>query len=249
MTNGIAVSQEGVDVSRAIDAQKVLDSRWRYLEISHERLISLDTITSGKTTTIFTHGLGFVPAFDCYDITSGTYISGDTTGGLRADTQSIFFDGTFSGTYSSHQIMLRVYNLPITEEYEAPIQKTLPNSYGSARAHGVKISHSKGMRENELSEYALNTLGRSLAVQKTGTVAADASTGFEATINHNLGNPPVFLAAYADPQKQWVAALNPDFVPFIGEATATKMIFTGAQGAITGTIAYVIFKELGETVL
>ena len=42
MSNGIMISQEGVPVERAADYQKVLDSRWRFMEVAQEIDIKVD---------------------------------------------------------------------------------------------------------------------------------------------------------------------------------------------------------------
>jgi hypothetical protein len=249
MTKGIAVTQEGIGISQALDAQKVLDSRWRYFEIAHEELLSTAVISFGKVTELFNHGLGFLPAFDCYDITSDGYIISDISGGLRADRTRIYFDGENGNNinYSNHKVLLRVYNVPITEEYKAPIQKTLPSKTTAPTSVGVKIAPgTTSFNTFELSKFSINTSGKALAIQKTGLVTANSGTNNEAVVVHDLGNPPIFLAAYASPTRQWVSALNPSFIPVLAKANASTLTFSGAQGALSGTLAYIIFKELGE---
>lgn len=253
MTNGITISQEGIDVSQALDSQKVLDSRWRYFEIAQEKIVSLGTITSGKTTEIYSHNLGFLPAFSCYDIATGTYIQG----GLRSDKTKIYFDGFFNDTYydppsgtwlptySNHKVLLIIYSVPITEEYFAPIEKTLPLKTASPSKVGVKITTSN-FRQQELSKYTLNTQSKSLAIQKTGVVLANSGTNFLAVIQHNIGNPPIYLATQAEPRLTYITAFSPTFVPVISYADGRTLTFRGAQSVLIGTFAYIIFKELAD---
>jgi hypothetical protein len=248
MANGITVSQEGIDISQALDSQKVLDSRWRYFDIVYEKKVQLGTTVSGTTQLIFQHDLGYVPAFDCYDITSDVYLSADEFGGIRANRTHVYSAGFSSDNYSNHQVMIRIYKVPITEEYEAPVQKTLPSKTSSESNYGVKAGYGNSLDEYELSKYSLNTASKTLAIQKTGLVSSNSGTNYEAKVTHNLGNPPIFLATYADPKGEWVGGLAMDFIPVIGSADEKSVTFSGAQSALAGTLAYIIFKELGELV-
>lgn len=249
MASGITVSQVGIDVSQALDSQKVLDSRWKYFEVIHEKLLSTGTIPAfGVATDLFEHKLGFVPAFDCYDITLGAYVIGDS-GGLRGNKDKIYFQGQPANNtdYSNHKVLLRIYNVPITEEYTAPIENTLPVKSNTVSKYGIKITPTPGsMNHLELSEFTLNTQSKALSIQKTGTSVANSGTGNLIVIRHDIGNPPTFLAAQCDTQLQWVNALNPDFIPVVSSADNSTLTFRGAQALLSGTFAYAIFKELAD---
>lgn len=252
MSRGITISQQGIDVEQALDAQKVLDSRWRYLEIAYEKALSLGTITSGITTEVFRHNLGFLPAFDCYNLTTDAYITPNSSGaGLISDNNRIYFGGFFNPAgLSNAKILLRVYNLPIAEEYTAPIQKTLPVSKVVSTRYGVRAVHTgRDINSNELSDFSLHTSAKALAVQQTGLTTANSGTGFEAKVIHNLGNAPSFLATYADIKRNWVGVINPSFIPVLSRADSVKIVFRGAQAALNSTLAYVVLKELGDYII
>jgi len=244
MTNGITVSQEGIDVRQALDSQKVLDSRWRYFEIAFEVDMSLPpsiVYSSGKSIDVFTHGLGFLPAFDCYDITSGAYIDFDAGVGMASDTDKIYLMIESLTNRSNHKILLRIYNVPITEEYEAPIRQTFPSKKSAPNGIGVKINDGSGeFDSSDIRKYPLTTSAKALAIQKTGIVVATGT----ATITHGLGNPPLFLAAYAGPS--YVGALNPGKMPFMARSTGDTVTLIPAQNTIVGPIAYIVFKDFGE---
>lgn len=252
MANGVTVSQVGIDVSQALDSQKVLDSRWKYFEVIHEELLSTGTIPASGTTVLFEHKVGFVPAFDCYDITLGAYVVGDGSGGLRSDKDKAYFQGqdATNTDHSNHKVLLRIYNVPITEEYTALIENTFPVKSNTVSKFGIKITSnsggSGGMNHLELSEFTLNTQSKALSIQKTGTAVANSGTGNLIVIVHDIGNPPTFLAAQCDPQLQWTNALNPDFIPVVSSADGKTLTFRGAQAALVGTFAYIIFKELAD---
>lgn len=249
MVNGITVSQSGVGLE-GLDSQKVLDSRWRYWELATEKIISTGQLTDSVTTDLFNHDLNFVPAFSCYNITTGNYIvTGDINGGLRADTKKVYFDGFLPSpdTISNSQLLFRVYNVPITQEYTAPIDKTLPGKTTKPSKFGIKITNKpNGMNSNELSDYTLNTSGKALNIQKTGVVVVTSGTNYQAKIDHFIGYPPIFLLTQVDPQLQWATNFNPDFVPYKSSADVQSITFQGVQAVMQGTFAYIIFKELAD---
>lgn len=252
MARGVAVTQSGVPISQAIDSQKVLDSRWKFYEMAFEGFVSSGTIQFGKRLDLYEHNLGFIPAFDCYDTNLGAYVIGDNSGGIRADNRFIYFEGQNANNidYSSHKLLLRIYNVPIIEEYTAPISQTLPVKSSTKTTQGVKVRQSTAdFREQELSRFAMNTQSKTLSVQKTGLVTANSGTNFLAIIQHDLGYPPTFLAAYADFGRQWAASFNPDFIPVRSVSDDKQLVFKGVQSSLIGTFSYVIFKELGDFAL
>jgi hypothetical protein len=251
MTGGVLVTQEGVDVADALDSQKVLDTRWKSFEILKEYVFTMPALVqSSGIQEIYTHGLGFLPAFDIYDTVLGSYVLGgfaDGTGCV-SDTGRIYFKGFYNDDgWSGHKCVLRIFNLDPTQEYTAPIVKTLPQKGSTKQSHGIKILRdTSDIVEDELSKFALNTKSKALQIQKTGLTTANSGTNFRAVIQHNLGYPPTYMATWADINRQWIAAINPDFVPVIGRADGATIEFGGAQSALTGTFTYIIFKELGD---
>jgi len=268
MANGITISQQGINVDDALDSQKVLDTRWRYFEIYKEIEISVPNIVNFTSPTIalYTHNLGFVPFFEIYNITTGGYIapfSGSggpgvkdwsITGGIVSDKNSIFRFGLYQTTdgYSDCRLLIRIYNVDATQEYTAPLVVANPYQAGKKAKYGVKVTQKQDpdmMRNQELSNFTLNTEGKSLAIQKIGVIAADTNTGFVAKIDHNMGNLPIYLTAYMKLDKSMVSALNPDFVPVRATADRKYLTFSGVQAALIANFTYIIFKELAETAI
>lgn len=143
MARGISVTRQGVPIDRAADYQKVLDSRWRFMEV--EFVVSQYTnlpvgIANGfqgytQRTNIFRHNLGFVPAFhgSWKPIGSGyeSYITDgyhpDLLGaGLWADEEYLYFDRVVDSMTNSAALQIQasalIYNLPILEPYQAPTE-------------------------------------------------------------------------------------------------------------------------------
>lgn len=260
MSDGISISQEGIGVAQASDAQKVLDSRWRYFDILYEKRVSLKTVpdwlVDNSHIILFKHKVGFLPAFDCYSITHGVYISAYSSNDV-AYTTPLALDPSMTGyDFSNTEVLVRVYDVPIAEEYSAPITE-VSGKYSALSKYGVKILRPKtyaSLGDIELSGYSLNTKGKTLAIQKMGTATAD-DDGF-AIIRHNLGYPPTYLAARLDENllggnKSEVSAINPDFVPVLSSSRSgdNELVFGGAQSVLTGSFAYIIFKEPAELAL
>lgn len=138
MSNGIEVTQEGVGVEKASDYQKVLDSRWLFMEVGLEIDTTITLPAMGAQTAfgyqrvnIIRHGMtrrgvAYVPAFhgsykinEEYDPFIGEY-------NLAADDTWIYFYRTYSNgsTPAAYtvQVKAKVYTLPILEAYLAPIE-------------------------------------------------------------------------------------------------------------------------------
>lgn len=251
MAKGIVVSQQGIDISQALDSQKILDSRFRYFDVLQEFVMTMPTLLNdGSQQVIYEHKAGFLPAFDVYDTVLGSYITAaDSIGrGLISSKNQLYFNGFYADSgCSSHKVIIRIYNVPITDEFQAPIEQTLPSKGSSPSGQGIKVVRgTTDMNEKELSKFAINTASKVLGIQKTGTTQANSGTNNQFVIQHTLGHPPMFLATYADAAGQWVSGIDFSQILARGVADGVSMTFTGIQTTLIGTLAYIIFKELGD---
>lgn len=251
MTKGILITQEGVDVSDAQDAQKVLDTRWKSFEIEREVVFTMPTLVQSiGLQEIYRHDLGFLPAFDIYDTVLDQYVlsAGSNGAGLVSTLTSIGFQSFYNDNgWSGHKCILRIFNIDPTQEYTAPITQTLPTIGSSKQGIGIKISRGEAdMGEDELSRFSMDTKSKALQIQKTGLVISNSGTNFRAVIKHDLGYPPTYLATYCDINRAWLSAFNPDFLPVFGQSDAVNLSFGGVQSVLVGTLAFIIFKELGD---
>jgi len=248
---GISASQEGIDLKVATDAQRVIDSRWRYLDIIKETVISFgdsNPTYPGDRVNLFQHDLGFVPAFDCYNLGMDNYIN------IFADNKYIYHNNYVSiwddPTWQNTKAIVRIYNIPIMEEYSAPISQTVLKSKSTPSEYGVKIlnpNKSGELSNNEMADFSLNTMSKGLAVQKTGTQVADSTQVWGLTITHGLSSPPIFLITSCAMDKSSITAINPNQFDFFGRADQTTiMSFRGVQSTMYGRYAYIIFKELAD---
>ncbi len=265
MTNGVSFSQQGIDLKDAQDSQKSLDSRWRYYDLILEKRITFKDLGSftGLDYLVYEHKLNFLPAYTLYHIATDTYIGGQafsgaasikeqtSINGLVSDDTKIYFTGFYDGTaYSGTDVILRIYNVPITEEYRAPTSVASAKSTSMPSTKGVKFlneNNASNISDGELARFSLNTASKSLAIHKTGIAPAETSTNFRATITHNLGAPPNFLVAYTNFKKDLVTPVTYDIIYILAEANAATIVFRGAQSALIANIAYVVFKEFADT--
>lgn len=182
-TTGIIFTQSGVPVRGSADYQHVYDSRWKYMEIEYER--SFETVVPGRPfilgsslterTNVFRHGLGFVPYFetDFFDRYNSTTNPAPIE--MYADKEYVFVNrrnqGGADGAIRTITGNLRVYNIPVLEDYTAP--STLPQGLSSPRSdHGVKFldRNTRGVDigDNSPIGFSVDSTKKMLAIHKHG---------------------------------------------------------------------------------
>lgn len=266
MARGLSISQQGIDLEDAQDSQKTLDTRIRNMDILVEKKVTLPKVSGvAHNITLHEHNLGFLPAFELYSIKQNKYMEPKSgfgsvdvqtllySGGLTSDKFRVtLFGHPFSFTdtlWDDNECILRIYNVAITEEYEAPLVTPTSRSTAKDTNYGVKIladHNDADITSEELINYTLNTKGKAFGIQKTGTVIAQQNTGGNATVKHGLGAPPNFLATFTDYSRTFVGPVAPDFIPVLASATNETITFRGAQAALVANVAYIIFKEFAD---
>lgn len=267
---GIIVSQQGVDVAIAADYQKVIDSRWRFLDILNEAEGTISHADSGSTKywaeKLLDHNLGYLPAFtfrqkalDLGSLTPAFY-----GGVIIATTKSIYWRNLYvSGdptTPIKLNYFLRVFSCDISTEYQAPIDLIVPGNPVQEPDVGVKILTELGdIRTPELSQFTVNTRGKAFAIQQAGTRVANSTNSFTMTILHKLGYPPTYFLARLQSAAEFKATtiftdpigqdyIFPTLVPAAARITAdtNQIVMKGAQSALQGRFAFLITKEPQE---
>lgn len=269
---GFIVSQEGVPVNRAADYQKVIDDRWPFFDIAIEREVQMDkadwpSSSSWWVRELVSHDLGYIPAFQVREISvAGAESLRDNSNDVIATKNKIYLKGLYiSGDPTTPlriRYLIRIFAVEIAKELSYPVEVITPRSRARARRYGVKALDPDNplgrINDSDITNFALHTNAKALAVQKTGLVDAVAPN-FLLTINHNMGYPPTYyLAKYnrpADhlgvfanplPNDDWVLPLNGSVVGIV-TATTTQLSVRGAQAALGGTYAYLILKDPAET--
>lgn len=252
---GVSLSQQGVPLSQAADYQKVLDSRWRILEIAEEQIVEVthsSWVAGWNLIKLFRHRLGFPAAFEFVDV--GTVLPGNYEPTFYADTDYIYTDRFWvSGDSSApitFKIFFRVYTINIVIDYKAPSVGALAGVKTELGGFGAKFLDqrpSRGLDEKSKHFYTLHTAARPMAIHQTGTAEPDVNN--QIVVNHSLGYLPTFkLVRYeqlpADHPLPNQMVLHA-FGETLGLARADSVNITlgGAQAALTGKHAYLVLKD------
>lgn len=179
---GIQISQEGIPVRRAADYQKVLDDRWPFLDIVIETEVRFEhKFHEGNdnyrwSIELLDHSLGYLPAFT-YRMVEGSLLDefGFDIGEVVSTKQGIYLKGFFIPGQQmtlNGKILLRVFACDITAETSYGVGQIDPIAKRDSRKYGAKILKSGVPPEkfsgDEMSDFALNTDAKALAIQKTG---------------------------------------------------------------------------------
>lgn len=188
MRNGIQVTQEGVGVERASDYQKVLDSRWLFMETGLEVDTTVTLPGMGPMTgngyqrvNVARHnmtrkGRPYVPAFHgSYKIQEETDPF-DNNGTLGCDDQWLYyyrsyFNGQTLDTFTI-DVKAKIYTLPILEDYLAP-KEIAPASAKSSSKFGVRAldgtDSAVSIEDTSAHGFSIDTRKKILSVHKVTT--------------------------------------------------------------------------------
>lgn len=266
MDTGVIFTQDGVPVQGSADYQRVIDSRWRFMEVELDvpfniSLPSLPTSSPNKIekTIIATHAIGKHPYFEVsYTATPVADIPLE----IWADEDVVIIRRRTNASFGQPaQVVtgrLRVYNLPIFEDYVAP--KTFVQSGSSPEASaGIEfLEESGGVSLGDVSStgFSIDTRKKILSVHRHGKVVLDDSLtpppGVTDAIYHNVGYPPTYLLASTNEQ-DFVVPTYPETVHYVGPrldviqaritADVDYLHFKGIQASFGGTFGYVILKD------
>lgn len=267
---GAKVSQQGVDVTRAADYQKVLDTGWKFVEITHQ--VSIDVSYSSWATgynqiILFEHGLGYRPAFEFMPDPGWSmgnpdvYFNNPNTlfDDMKADERYIYIFPIWNASSTTAlrvKGVMRVFNVDITAEYKAPSEAVALEPGSDQTKYGAKIidvnARSARMGDTAIQNYSMNTNAKAISLHSTGVRTANAGNSNKLTITHNIGYPPTYYIAtlyalangtYTHPKAgiTMVGRIKNN----IGRALATNIdiVFTGAQAALNGDYAFMLLKD------
>lgn len=194
MENGVVFTQDGVPIRGSADYQKVLDSRWRFIE--QETEIDFDiTLPSDpgapsfdlaywQNATILTHGLGFFPLIE---VQTDQVSEFPNFFEVVADKSKVYLRRRISDiAYSAFRVTgkVRVYNLPITEEYTA-IKEFPFGSKSPESSVGIRFLEERGgtrITDESSIGFSADTRKKTLAVHKTGVAYINPWLGNDADV-------------------------------------------------------------------
>ena len=182
---GISISQSGSPVDMAPDYKKVLDSRWRFLEVAYEVDFPLrlparapDAGTTQRQTTrvnVLRHNLKFTPGFESGTLNYIIFDPGAYELYTFSDDEFIYIEASYyppdGARALSTTIPIRVYNLPVLEEYEAP-KELVAGSSSEQGDVGVKVldgsDRSVRVGDDYPVGFSVDTTKKILSIHKHG---------------------------------------------------------------------------------
>ncbi len=240
---GISVAQEGIPIDRAADYQKVLDSRWRFVEVELEIPFSMviPAQTNGGSpfnsdTLISQHSLGFLPAFEA-PFTAPGYSVPSRGLVVYSDNRSIFMrQRVFTGVNPAYEVTgtLRVYNVPIIEEYQADKELVSPSS-GTIQNIGFRAldgsTPNLGHDSKSPVGYSIDTMKKILSIHKTGLADINSwirRTGSVTAIDTATDILTMADRAGSEAVSTWITGVGLAMAYFPGDFTTYPAPLTGA---------------------
>lgn len=245
MENGVVFTQDGVPIRGSADYQKVLDSRWQFieqeLEIPFDITLPADPGTVSfdlafwQESRIVTHGLGFFPLIE---VQTDQVSEFPNFFEVVADKSTVFLRRRISDIpYDPYRVTgrVRVYNLPIVQEYVAP--KEFPfGSKSPESSVGIRFLEERGgvrITDESPIGFSADTRKKTLAVHKTGL----------AYINPWLGNNADVTAIDTGTDILTIAPDFGDFVQFSILGTAVNYSpfdFVTYPGGVPASTVFII---------
>lgn len=266
---GAVFSQQGIPIERANDYQKVMDSRWNFLNINIEKYINVIFDFTGQTTgwkrvLVHRHSLPFAAAFEV--LLSSKSVSTDQflpytrmNGNVRSYPDGIyyvfFWDSSYNSTVLRVAGFLRVYEVDLRQTYLAPSSVLGLAQPQPAARYGAKfLDPNRGgtnINDNTPRSYSLYTPAKQISIHMHGTIQA---IGGVLTLTHKVGYPPSYLlcSAYDKTDSNFPAPLHDgefEFGPLFesyarAKATADTIVFQGVQSTLgTRRFGYLILKD------
>lgn len=178
---GVVFTQTGVPVAGSSDYQKVIDSRWQFMEIEHEADINVVLpatagIASGtryyEKTIIYRHNLGFFPAFEASIAWTGDPSADEVD--IFSDKNTIFLRRLITSNAHPQQTVTgsyRLYNLDILADYTAPTEivsgASAPKTeFGMKFVDGSVPNTNPG--DNAVQGFSVDTTKKILSIHKHG---------------------------------------------------------------------------------
>lgn len=227
---GITISEGNVDVKLATDYQKVLDSRWLFLETGFETIFTVPGDLA--TYKILDHNLGYLPAFTYKFINTTNTDANFSNVTIYADTQSIY-----ASSLGNETGFVRVFACDITTEYNSPSVQQFTDATTKRSKYGVKVTrnNSANIKSHNPSDFTLNTNTKAMSIHMHGKRTAQGSV---LTIYTDIPYPPSFFVAQITNGK-----IYPMNSPQLASYTTGILTIAGAQAPLTGDYGVLLLKD------
>lgn len=189
--NGVIFTQSGVPVPGSADYQKVLDSRWRFMEIELDESVSVSIPGTPSVSyedryfvdvSVLRHGLPFTPLFET-DLDPGPSPTWD----IWADDERVFIRREVGVDPLPSEIVkgrVRVYNLPILQDYTAPKDFVVGGSSPKSDVGMQFLEETGGVNLGDRQAYGFSadTRKKILSVHKHGVADINLYSGRSAEV-------------------------------------------------------------------
>lgn len=201
---GAKVSQEGYNVNTVADYQLLFNSSWPLLKVEKQGSF---TVSNGSVdTVIYTHNLGYYPAFAIFandntdtGVTSGSlFASNNISGGLVGcnTTELKWFGGFFSDGTNPRTFYYYIYRLDLESTFTAPTINTTAGTQAIVSNYGIKATiPGKSVTSTDLRDYSVHsgTLSPLVHMIKSGLPTFNAPSSYHLTATHNFGYQTIYL--------------------------------------------------------
>ena len=268
---GAEISQQGIPVKQATDDQKVIDTRWVTLDVQgvyeYNSVVTVPLNNGGGATqgiVLCTHNSGFLPAYD-YVINSyslSASVLGETFN-LYADTTNVYLVSHFGTDASSIvltiNVTIQVYTLPITQSFQAPTVQSISAVNESNTGYGIEFvadsNASPTIGQDPVGEYSFSTRLKPLNILQTGTYTVNTAVGSAnrgyIVINYSYPQNPLYQLCQYYPNGVTTAHISipQALVGPLGYQGAKGsvgngvILITGSGSALSGSFAYILFKD------
>jgi hypothetical protein len=237
---GVKASRQGFDVDTASDKQLAFSSQWPLLPIEAEGTKSV-TASTAYDQTLYTHGLGYVPAFMVwfeisgkrYPISNGTFLN------IWVDDTELHIDDTPA---SSGTIHWKLFRRDLLKNYDSGTLVSTDATEKDSSDYGLIVSlPGKSADSTDKRDFSIRSDVRQLMIHKTGYY--DDSTNGR-VVTHSLGYQPMYWLYLANTDKNpansySLAYQADDFRVFATTSTLTYVYY----GFPFFKSAYIIFKD------
>lgn len=265
MTNGLLFTQEGVSIPYSADYQRVVDTRWKTMDVAFEQDIDISfgswTAATRYNIEVFAHNLHYLPAFEFFQdrdtsegnttILSGSHVIDFMFGTKDKIIVSISRFGGDPSTALRIKGFLRIYRVDITSEYKV---SEAPSTGAPAvdSSYGVKFIDTENgfndLNAKEIYKYLQNSKEKVIGIHQHGTASIDIGS---IVINHGIGYPPSYEFTRVNGPSNYYVPAEESISPFnINQGRVTtfpfKLTFSGSQSPLAGKYAYILFKDPAE---
>ncbi len=252
---GAVFTQTGVPIKGSAEYQRVLDSRWKFMEIEQSVRINVPIAAVGfgdpyLLIKLVDHNLGYLPAF------FSTAQDQGVNNPIAFSTDKAIYYNVSPGTPAGNIVgWVHIFNVDIQQLYKAEYFKpsNKPDTVSNRGAKFLEDGSKKKLNDEGAEGFSVNTRAKALSIHMTGPYAIDGA-GASPTLDHGLGYFPTSMIARL--QASGHVAFNPTTstvitplsYPLRATVTNTTIKFGGVQSVATGNYAYIILKDPAEIV-